>query len=228
MLLPDPAGNDRGYADLTRRAVEQARASGQPRVLFSAHGLPKKVVEAGDPYQWQVERTAAAVADKLAIPDLDWRVTYQSKVGPLEWLGPATDAEIERAGKDGGCRVVVVPIAFVSEHSETLVELDIEYRELAEHGGVPAYHRVPAPGTHQAFIGGLADLVRHGFGTEAACAARARGGFVPAIWGQMSARLTFSVTPTQAGVHRADEKWYDRSTDTGNRSFFRPSETVSR
>lgn len=140
-------------------ALDRAATHGRPRLLFSAHGLPKKVVDAGDPYQWQVERTAAAVAGALDRPDLDWRVCYQSKVGPLEWLGPSTDDEIRRAGRDG-IAVVVVPIAFVSEHSETLVELDIEYRHLAEASGVPVYERVPAVATAPAFIDGLARLVR--------------------------------------------------------------------
>jgi len=132
------------------------------RVLFSAHGLPKKVVDAGDPYQWQVERTAGAVIDKLADEGTavaDWCVCYQSRVGPLEWIGPSTEAELERAAVDG-VPVIVVPIAFVSEHSETLVELDIEYREEAGKLGVPGYTRVPAVGTEPDFIEGLAGLVR--------------------------------------------------------------------
>lgn len=129
------------------------------RLLFSAHGLPKKVVEEGDPYQVQVEMTAQAVVKALRRPDLDWLISYQSRVGPMEWIGPATDAEIRRAGADGKS-LVVVPIAFVSEHSETLVELDIEYGHLARDCGIPEYHRVPALGTHPAFIGALADLVR--------------------------------------------------------------------
>lgn len=141
-----------------RTALAKLPTGSRARVLFSAHGLPKKVVTAGDPYQWQVERTAAAVADALAMPSLDWRVTYQSRVGPLEWIGPATDAEIRRAGAEG-VALVVVPIAFVSEHSETLVELDVEYRHLADHAGVPAYERVPALGAAPAFIAGLAALV---------------------------------------------------------------------
>jgi len=131
-----------------------------PRVLFSAHGLPKKVIEKGDPYQWQVEQTSQAVVNKLAIDNLDWVVCYQSQVGPLEWIGPSTDDEIKRAGKDNA-PVVVVPIAFVSEHSETLVELDIEYKELAEDEGVPEYIRVPAVGTHPSFISSLSALVRN-------------------------------------------------------------------
>ena len=128
------------------------------RVLFSAHGLPKQIVEGGDPYQSQVEQTAAAVMKDLG-QDLDWLCCYQSRVGPLEWIGPSTDDEIERAGADGKS-VVIVPIAFVSEHSETLVELDIEYRELADKAGVAEYIRVATVGTAPAFIDGLADLVR--------------------------------------------------------------------
>ena len=146
-----------------RAALDAAAAGGRPRVLFSAHGLPKKTVAAGDPYQWQVERTAAAIVEALGgarAGDLDWLVCYQSRVGPLEWLGPYTDAEIEHAGREG-VPLVVAPIAFVSEHSETLVELDIEYRRLAEQAGVPLYVRVPTVGTGQLFIEGLADLVEH-------------------------------------------------------------------
>jgi ferrochelatase len=135
------------------------------RVLFSAHGLPKKIVARGDPYPQQVEETAAAVAQRLGLPQGQWQVCYQSRVGPLEWIGPATEAEIRRAGADGAA-VVLVPIAFVSEHSETLVELDIEYRKLADESGVPGYFRVPAVGTAPAFIDGLADLVREALGAR--------------------------------------------------------------
>ena len=149
-------------AALIRPHYEAAKAHGNPRVLFSAHGLPKKVIDKGDPYQRQVEETAAAVVKELAIPDLDWIVCYQSRVGPLEWIKPYTEAEIERAGHDK-VPLVVVPIAFVSEHSETLVELDIEYREKAHEDGVPHYERVPAVATHPAFIEGLARLVRASF-----------------------------------------------------------------
>ena len=144
-----------------RPGLDEAAKSGRPRLLFSAHGLPKKIIDKGDPYVWQVERSAAAVAQALApdYPDLDWTVCYQSRVGPLEWVGPSLDDEVSRAGHDG-LPVVVVPIAFVSEHSETLVELDIEYRKLAESRGVPAYVRVPALATAGAFIDGLGALVR--------------------------------------------------------------------
>ncbi|MTJ84289.1 MAG: ferrochelatase [Telmatospirillum sp.] len=143
-------------AELLRTALD--RTGPDARVLFSAHGLPKKVIERGDPYQSQVEMTAAAIAGAVGRPDLDWRVTYQSRVGPMEWIGPATDREIERAGEEKK-PLVIQPVAFVSEHSETLVELDIEYRHLAEVSGVPAYVRVPALGDHPAFIAALARLV---------------------------------------------------------------------
>ena len=131
----------------------------RPRVLFSAHGLPKKVVAGGDPYQWQVEESVKAVVEALSEPELDWQVCYQSRVGPLEWIGPAIEDEIVRAGRER-VPVIVVPIAFVSEHSETLVELDIEYARLAEENGVPGYRRVGTVDDGPRFIGGLARLVR--------------------------------------------------------------------
>jgi len=133
------------------------------RLLLSAHGLPKRTIAKGDPYQWQVEQSAAAVARALNRPELEAVVCYQSRVGPLEWIGPATDAEIVRAGKDGK-GVILAPIAFVSEHSETLVELDIEYRKLAMEAGVPDYRRAATVGTQGDFINGLAGLVRRALG----------------------------------------------------------------
>ncbi|MGE0424042.1 MAG: ferrochelatase [Reyranellaceae bacterium] len=154
---PTQAGFVEAAADLIRPAIETI--GGQPfRLLFSAHGLPEKVIRRGDPYQWQVEQSAAAIVRHLALPDLDWSICYQSRVGPLKWIGPSTDSEIKRAGGDGK-GIVLFPVAFVSEHSETLVELDIEYRELAHRSGVPAFHRVATVGVADAFIGGLASLV---------------------------------------------------------------------
>ena len=159
---PADAGLAAGQVALLRAALATARTRSpdkSPRVLFSAHGLPKRVLERGDPYAWQVEQTALAIVAELGEPDLDWLICYQSRVGPLAWIEPATDAELKRAGADG-VPVVVLPIAFVSEHSETLVELDIEYRKLAEEAGVPAYVRVPAIATQASFIKGLAAMVQ--------------------------------------------------------------------
>ncbi len=133
----------------------------RPRVLFSAHGLPKRTVASGDPYQWQVEQTAAAIVGELKgapdTPPFDSVVCYQSRVGPMEWIGPSTTEEIARAGEDKA-PVIVLPVAFVSEHSETLVELDVEYRRLAEKQGVEIYVRLPALATSEPFMGALKEL----------------------------------------------------------------------
>ncbi len=184
---PTQAGFVAEVAGLLRAAL--AQAGDTPRVLFSAHGLPKKFIDRGDPYQWQVERTAAAVARAVggavggapSEPNLDWRVCYQSRVGRLEWIGPSTDEEIARAGAEGR-PLVVTPIAFVSEHSETLVELDIEYRRLAEAKGVPRYTRVATVATGAAFIDGLAELVRAVLAGERACCSQAGGRLCPGNW----------------------------------------------
>ena len=156
---PDEPGLIGTLAAGIRKALTRWPRGERLRVLLSAHGLPEKIVAAGDPYRWQVERTAAALRMALGLPELEIVVCYQSRVGPLAWIGPATDAEIRRAGGEG-IGLIVAPIAFVSEHSETLVELDIEYRHLAAAAGVPRYVRVPTVGTAPAFIAGLAGLVR--------------------------------------------------------------------
>lgn len=147
------------HASLIRQTIEDLAPNVKFRLLYSAHGLPESVIAGGDPYQWQIEQSAKSISTALALQDLDWRISYQSRVGPMKWIGPSTEDEIRRAGKEGKA-LVIVPIAFVSEHSETLVELDIEYAKLAADSGVPHYLRVPAVGTHPAFIGGLATLVR--------------------------------------------------------------------
>jgi protoporphyrin/coproporphyrin ferrochelatase len=156
---PADSGFVEAIAGLIRPVLDAATGHEKPpRLLLTAHGLPKRIVQAGDPYPNQVETTAAAVIAALNQPGLDWTVCYQSRVGPLEWIGPATDDEIRRAGEDG-VPLVVAPISFVSEHSETLVELDLDYRDLAAASGVPAYRRVPTVGTEPGFIRSLATLV---------------------------------------------------------------------
>ncbi len=156
---PDEAGFIGTLANFIRAAYEKAKSHGSPRLLFSAHGLPEKIVKAGDPYQSQCEQTARSLAGATGIAELDWVLCYQSRVGPLKWIGPSTEEEIIRAGQQKK-PVIIVPIAFVSEHSETLVEIDITYRELAVKSGVPYFDRIPAVGTEAAFIEGLANLVR--------------------------------------------------------------------
>jgi ferrochelatase len=158
---------ERGFVEtiaaLVRPALAAAAGLRRPRLLLTAHGLPKRVVAAGDPYREQVEMTAAAVVAALALPGLDWRLCFQSRVGPLAWLEPLTDEEIRRAGSEA-VPLVVAPISFVSEHSETLVELDQDYRRLAEASGVPSYHRIPTVDAAPAFVAALAGLVRHAAG----------------------------------------------------------------
>ncbi|HEY3812148.1 MAG TPA: ferrochelatase [Caulobacteraceae bacterium] len=166
------------FIDAHAKAIEAAWSkAGKPapvRLLFSAHGLPQKIVDAGDPYQAQVEATAAAVAARLG-GGWDWTVCYQSRVGPLKWLGPSTLETIEAAAK-AGLGVVISPIAFVSEHLETLVELDHDYAEAAKAMGCTAYVRVPALGDDTGFIEALAQAVEaalsRGPGTETTAGGR--------------------------------------------------------
>jgi ferrochelatase len=151
------------------RILRTWEAAGRPnvRLLFSAHGLPERIARAGDPYQWQVEATCAAVADRLG-PGWDWRICYQSRVGPLKWLGPTTPEAIEATGRDG-LGVLIDPIAFVSEHIETLVELDRDYAELAVKIGIKAYLRAPVVGIETHFIEGIAGAVRRAIEREGVC-----------------------------------------------------------
>jgi protoporphyrin/coproporphyrin ferrochelatase len=148
---------------LLRTAYDAARARLDPtvrlRVLFSAHGLPEVVIRKGDPYQWQIEQTVAGVLGEWGRQELDWVICYQSRATPQRWIEPSTESEIERAAQDG-VATLVVPIAFVSDHSETLVELDVDYRALADRLGVRGYFRVPTHNSDAAFIMALAQLVR--------------------------------------------------------------------
>jgi len=128
------------------------------KLIFSAHGLPKKNIKKGDPYQWQVEQSVNKIVKLLDIKDLDWILSYQSRVGPLKWIGPSTEDIIVENSKLGK-HIVLVPVAFVSEHSETLVELDIEYKELAGKNGCKNYSRVPALGTNKNYIKAMSNLI---------------------------------------------------------------------
>jgi ferrochelatase len=151
---PTALGLIEAQAEAIRKTWTDAGRPTGVRLLFSAHGLPQQVVDAGDPYQAQIEATAAAVAARL--PELaDWKVCYQSRVGRLKWLVPSTDDEVRRAGAEGK-GVLVAPIAFVSEHVETLVELDHEYAHLAKEVGCSPYLRAPTPGVQDRFIAELA------------------------------------------------------------------------
>lgn len=133
------------------------------KLLFSAHGLPQKIINAGDLYQKHIEESVALIVKKLKNnnPNLDYIICYQSKVGPLKWLEPSTESAIEDlAHKYKDIGIILFPIAFTSEHIETLVELDVEYRELAEEKDIPFYERIPTVSTYYKFIECLKEQVR--------------------------------------------------------------------
>ena len=131
------------------------------KMLFSAHGLPEKIVKSGDPYQWQIEQTVLKIIAKLKLKpkfkNIDYKVTYQSRVGSLKWLEPNTEDEIKIAG-GANKSLIIIPVAFVSEHVETLVELDIEYKKIADYYKI-GYIRIPTLSTNNLFIKSLANMI---------------------------------------------------------------------
>jgi ferrochelatase len=160
----DHPGYIAAMAGLIARQIGAASDPMAAHVFFSAHGVPKSYVEeAGDPYQQEIEACTRLIMQRLE-QDLGYinphTLAYQSRVGPVEWLKPYTEDALEALGQAGVRDLVVVPISFVSEHIETLEEIDIEYREIASHAGVANFLRVPALDTDPTFIAGLADLVQ--------------------------------------------------------------------
>ena len=142
----------------TKKIEEKIKGLKNFKLIFSAHGLPEKNIKKGDPYQWQVEQSVKKIVENLNDENLDWILSYQSRVGPLKWIGPSTETIIIENSKIGK-HIVLVPIAFVSEHSETLVELDIEYKEIADANGCKNYTRVPALGINEDFIKAMSELI---------------------------------------------------------------------
>ena len=142
----------------TKEIIKKIKDLKNFKLIFSAHGLPEKNIKKGDPYQWQVEQSVKKIVENLNDENLDWILSYQSRVGPLKWIGPSTETIIIENSKLGK-HIVLVPIAFVSEHSETLVELDIEYKEIADANGCKNYTRVPALGINEDFIKAMSELI---------------------------------------------------------------------
>eukprot|EP00741_Cyanophora_paradoxa_P008866 tig00001388_g8583.t1 len=156
---PTRAGYVKAQADLIRKELEQFPDPEAAHIFFSAHGVPQSYVEqAGDPYQREVEECVEAIMRELNVEN-KFTLAYQSRVGPVEWLKPYTEDTIEALGAKGIKDLCVIPISFVSEHIETLEEIDQEYRELAEENGVERWRRVPALDTYPAFIEDLASMV---------------------------------------------------------------------
>ncbi len=153
------AGYLQAMAQLIAQELDRLPNPDQAHIFFSAHGVPVSYVEeAGDPYQREIEDCVRLIMQTLNRPNAH-TLAYQSRVGPVEWLKPYTDEAIEELAAEGVKDLIVVPISFVSEHIETLEEIDIEYRELAEEAGIEHFYRVPALDTHPTFIHDLADLV---------------------------------------------------------------------
>ncbi len=160
------------YLDASAAAVRETVGRVPPElrehvlVVFSAHGLPMTQVRKGDPYPGYIEHSARETARRAGVPA--FQVTYQSRVGPTKWLGPDTVEFLERNAR--GRAVVAVPIAFVSEHLETLYDLDHLAKDAAAKGGAALYLRVPALGTRPDFVAALADVVRRGIAAQPAAA----------------------------------------------------------
>lgn len=149
----------KAMAQLISQELDKFPNPDQVHIFFSAHGVPQSYVEeAGDPYQKEIEECTDLIMQTLNRPN-PHTLAYQSRVGPVEWLKPYTEDAIQELGAQGVQDLVVVPISFVSEHIETLQEIDIEYRELAEESGIHHFQRVPALDTNPVFIADLADLV---------------------------------------------------------------------
>lgn len=155
----DRPGYLRAMADLIAQQLDQSPDPDNVHLFFSAHGVPVSYVEeAGDPYQREIEACTALIMRTLNRPNAH-TLAYQSRVGPVEWLRPYTEDAIANLAAQGVDNLLVVPISFVSEHIETLQEIDIEYREIAEEAGIHHFQRVPALNTHPVFIADLADMV---------------------------------------------------------------------
>jgi protoporphyrin/coproporphyrin ferrochelatase len=150
--------------------LRQFPDSSRIHLLFSAHGLPMSLVEKGDPYPNQIEETVHLTCELGAKQFPSWPGThllcYQSRVGPAKWLQPSLTGTIERLGREGVKEMLVVPISFVTEHIETLHEINIEAREEAKKVGVERFRMMPAVGDSPLFIAALKDLVLRAVGID--------------------------------------------------------------
>lgn len=152
-------GYIQAMAQLIAEALDRCPNPDRVHIFFSAHGVPVSYVEeAGDPYQREIEDCTRLIVEALNRSN-EHTLAYQSRVGPVEWLKPYTEDAIAELGEKGVKDLLVVPISFVSEHIETMQEIDMEYREIAEHSGIENFDRVPALNTHPVFIEDLANLV---------------------------------------------------------------------
>jgi ferrochelatase len=165
----DRYADDPGYLDAMTATVRRAWDRIPPErrdaavILFSAHGLPQKFIDEGDPYVEHTEATRRGILDRLRLPNRQL-LAYQSRTGPVKWLGPGTDAVIEQLGHEGVKDLLIVPLSFVSDHIETLYEVDLLFAETARKAGIAGYYRSDALNTEPLFIDALARLVRSHLG----------------------------------------------------------------
>jgi len=145
--------------------LERFEDPSRPELIFSAHGVPVAVVERGDPYQRQIEETVALVTERGGWRN-HHRLCYQSKVGTSRWLQPTLRGMLRQVAEQGIEEVCVVPISFVSDHVETLGEIDHEARELAARLGIRRFEMTPGLNDSPTFIRALADVVLQGVGMK--------------------------------------------------------------
>lgn len=218
----DHPGYIQALANLIAREILACEDPATAHIFFSAHGVPKSYVEdAGDPYQLEIVACSKLILEQLRQQlgySNPFTLAYQSRVGPVEWLKPYTEEALQQLGEQGVKDLVVVPISFVSEHIETLEEIDIDYRELATAAGVKNFRRVPALDTDPAFIAALTDLVEQAMAETA-------------INLDQAAQLPSKVTPNAQGKwtwgwNNNTEIWNGRAAMLGTVAFL--MEVISR
>ena len=218
----DHPGYIQALANLIAREIQACEEPATAHIFFSAHGVPKSYVEdAGDPYQLEIVACSKLILEQLRQQlghSNPFTLAYQSRVGPVEWLKPYTEDALQELGEQGVKDLVVVPISFVSEHIETLEEIDIDYRELATAAGVKNFRRVPALDTDPAFIAALTDLVEQAMAETA-------------INLDQAAQLPSKVTPNAQGKwtwgwNNNTEIWNGRAAMLGTVAFM--MEVISR
>jgi len=156
---------DSAYLDAMSQSVLEGWATIPPPrrhrtvLLFSAHGLPQKFIDRGDPYADEIEMTRHGILERTGLQNRQM-LAYQSRTGPVKWLGPGTEEVLRELGSDGVQDVLVIPLSFVSDHIETLYEVDLLFAGAALRAGITGYHRTPALNDSPLFISALARLVR--------------------------------------------------------------------
>jgi len=151
------------FAQAIERELAKFAKPDKVQLLFSAHSIPESYVREGDPYLDQTKASVERIMERLGQKN-PYSLSFQSKIGPVKWLEPATNKVLMDYGKSGIHDVLVVPISFVSEHIETLYELDILYKKVAQEAGITNFRRVPALNSDPVFVRALGDIVQEAVG----------------------------------------------------------------